>query len=224
MDFFNDKQLLLLEDSDEFIENAVALFNMFVKKTLVAKSINEAFKILKKEKIDLIISDIHLKNECGLDFIKKIRISNNETPILVLSGYKDEELLFKAMTLNLSGYLIKPINFKVLMEALVKCENKIKFNNQKITMLKDGFNYDKELKIVTKEQDIFELNKKEILFFEMLCENKQRIITKDMFIKFVYEYEPMSESALNNFILRIRKRFGKNFLHTIPNIGYKMII
>ena len=52
------------------------------------------------------------------------------------------------------------------MEALVKCKNKIKFNNQKITMLKDGFNYDKELKIVTKEQDIFELNKKEILFFE----------------------------------------------------------
>ena len=224
MDFFNDKQLLLLDDSDEFIENAVALFNMFVKKTFVAKNIKEAFEILEKEKIDLIISDIHLKNECGLDFIKKFRETNNETPILILSGYKDEELLFKAMTLNLSGYLIKPINFKVLMEALVKCENKIKFNNQKITMLKDGFNYDKELKIVTKEQEIFELNKKEILFFEMLCENKQRIITKDMFIKFVYEYEPMSESALNNFILRIRKRFGKDFLHTIPNIGYKMII
>ena len=224
MNFFNDKKLLLLEDSNEFVENAIALFNMFVKKTFVAKNIKEAFEILEKEKIDLIISDIHLKNECGLDFIKKFRETNNETPILILSGYKDEELLFKAMTLNLSGYLIKPINFKVLMEALVKCENKIKFNNQKITMLKDGFNYDKELKIVTKEQDIFELNKKEILFFEMLCENKQRIITKDMFIKFVYEYEPMSESALNNFILRIRKRFGKNFLHTIPNIGYKMII
>ena len=45
-----------------------------------------------------------------------------------------------------------------------------------------------------------------------------------MFIQFVSEYEPMSESALNNFILRIRKRFGKDFLHTIPNIGYKMII
>lgn len=224
MNFFNDKKLLLLEDSNEFVENAIALFNMFVKKTFVAKNIKEAFEILEKEKIDLIISDIHLKNECGLDFIKKFRETNNETPILILSGYKDEELLFKAMTLNLSGYLIKPINFKVLMEALVKCKNKIKFNNQKITMLKDGFNYDKELKIVTKEQDIFELNKKEILFFEMLCENKQRIITKDMFIKFVYEYEPMSESALNNFILRIRKRFGKNFLHTIPDVGYKMIL
>ena len=45
-----------------------------------------------------------------------------------------------------------------------------------------------------------------------------------MFLKFVYEDESMSDSALNNFVLRIRKRFGKNFLHTIPDIGYKMII
>ena len=39
MNFFNDKKLLLLEDSNEFVENAIALFNMFVKKTFVAKNI-----------------------------------------------------------------------------------------------------------------------------------------------------------------------------------------
>jgi DNA-binding response OmpR family regulator len=224
MEFLNDKHLLLLEDSNEFIENAISLFNMFVKKTFVARNIKEAFEILKNEKIDLIISDIHLKNECGLDFIEDFRKTNNETPILILSGYKDEDLLFRAMSLNLSGYLIKPINFKVLMVAFEKCESKIKFNNQKIIELKDGFKYDKELKKILKDSEVFELNKKEILFFEMLCENKKRIITRDMFIKCVYEYEPMSDSALNNFILRIRKRFGKSFLHTIPDVGYKMIV
>lgn len=224
MQFLNNKNLLLLEDNDEFIENAISLFNMFVKKTFVAKNIEEAFKILKNEKIDLIISDINLKNESGLDFIKKFRETNNEMPILILSGYKDEDLLFKAMTLNLSGYLIKPINFNALIEAFEKCETKMKFNNQTVIDLKDEYKYDKELKRVIKEDEIYELNKKEILFFEMLCENKKRIITKDMFIQFVYEYEPMSDSALNNFILRIRKRFGKNFLHTIPDIGYKMIL
>lgn len=58
----------------------------------------------------------------------------------------------------------------------------------------------------------------------MICENKKKVITKDMFAKFVYEYEPMSDSALNNFILRLRKRFGKSFLHTIPDMGYKFIL
>ena len=224
MDFFNDKNLLLVEDSDEFIENAISLFNMFVNTTFVAKNKNEAFDILKNKKIDMIISDVHLKNESGLDFIEEYRLINNQTPILVLSGYKDEELLFKAMTLNLSGYLLKPINLKTLIEAFEKCKDKITSNSQTIIKLKNGFSYDKELKKLISQNESFELNKKEILFFEMLCENKNRLITKDMFIRYVYEYEPMSDSALNNFILRIRKRFGKNFLHTIPDVGYKLLI
>ena len=224
MKFLNDKNLLLLENSDEFIESAVSLFNMFVKETYIAKNIKEAFKILNNTKIDLIISDIHLKNENGLDFVEEFRKLDNETPILIISGYKDEDLLFRAMTLNLSGYLIKPINFKSLVEALEKCEQKIMFNNKTIIDIKDDIKYDKELKKVIQNETIFELNKKEILFFEMVCENKKRVLTKDMFAKFVYEDEFMSDSALNNFILRIRKRFGKNFLHTIPDIGYKIIL
>lgn len=197
---------------------------MFVKETFIAKNIKEAFKILSENKIDLIISDVHLKNENGLDFIEEFRKSDNETPILIISGYKDEELLFRAMTLNLSGYLIKPINFKTLVDSLEKCVEKIKFNNKPIIDLKDDFKYDKELKKVIQGNVVYELNKKEILFFEMICENKKRVLTKDMFAKFVYEDEFMSDSALNNFILRIRKRFGKNFLHTIPDIGYKIIL
>ena len=195
-----------------------------MKKTFVAKNIKESFEVLKNEKIDFIISDIHLKNECGLDFIEKFRELDNQTPIVVLSGYKDEDLLFKAMTLNLSGYIIKPINFKALMEAFEKCKAKIKLNNQKIIDLKDNLKYDKELRIVIKNDEVFELNKKEILFFELLCENQKKVITKDMFLERVYEFEPMSDSALNNFILRIRKRFGKDFLHTIPDIGYKISV
>lgn len=220
----NDKRLLLLEDNQEFIDNAVSLFKMFVAQVWVAKNIREAFEVMGKEKIDIIISDIHLKNENGLDFIKQVRKTNDAIPILILSGHKDEELLFKAMTLNLSGYLLKPINFKMLVESFNECLEKLEISNQSIIVLKDAYCYDKALKKVTKDKDVFELNKKEILFFEMLCENKNRILTRDMFLAYVYEYDTMSESALNNFIMRIRRRFGKTFLHTIPDVGYKLIV
>jgi len=220
----NDKTLLLLEDNVEFIDNAVSLFTMFVAKVCVAHTIKEACDLMRYEKIDIIISDIHLRNENGLDFIKQVRKSNNDIPILVLSGHKDEELLFKAMTLGLSGYLLKPINFKMLMEGFNECLNKLEFNAQPIIVLKDGYSYDKALKKVTKDESVFELNKKEILFFEMLCENRNKVLTRDMFLAYVYAHESMSESALNNFIMRIRRRFGKSFLHTIPDVGYKLIV
>ena len=220
----SNKNLLLLEDSDDFIENIISLFNMFVKKTFIAKDISSAEKILKNESIDIIVSDIHLKNENGLDFIHKIRQTDQKIPIVVLSGYKDENLLFRAMTLNLAGYLVKPINFKSLVDVFQECSKKLLSQDILNVLLKDDFIYNKNLKNISRNDEIFELNKKEILFFELLCENITKIITKDMIANIIYENEPMSDSALNNFIMRIRKRFGKDFLHTIPNIGYKMII
>jgi hypothetical protein len=45
IEILNEKRILLLEDSDEFIENIISLFNMFVKETLVAKDIKSAMKI-----------------------------------------------------------------------------------------------------------------------------------------------------------------------------------
>lgn len=58
----------------------------------------------------------------------------------------------------------------------------------------------------------------------MLIAHKNKLLTKEMFEAYVWNYEEMSESALNNFIMRLRSRFGKDFLHTIPKTGYKLII
>lgn len=220
----NSKNLLLLEDSDEFIENAVALFNIYVKKTFVAQNISQAHDLMKEKHIDFIICDIHLLKENGLDFIKQVREKDKEIPILVLSGDRSETFLFQAIPLNLSGYLIKPINFKSLLSVFEECAKRFEIvNNHKIE-LKDGFVYNKKLKVLTKENETFTLNKKEVLFFELLCLYADKIIDKELLAYSVYQDELMTDSALNNFIMRIRRRFGKNFLHTIPNIGYKLIL
>ncbi len=216
--------MLLIEDNDDFVQNAVAMFGMFVKKVYVASSVEEARGTLKNEKIDLIFSDIHLKNSNGLDFVEELRVTNQKTPIVIMSGHKDEDLLFRAMVLSLSGYLLKPINFKELMGALEVCAKKLELAKQTRIPIKDGFVYSYDLKQVEKDGHIYELNKKEILFFEMLIENLGKILTREMFLGYVWNYEEMTDSALNNFIMRIRRRFGKNFVSTIPNLGYKMIM
>ncbi len=218
------KNLLLLEDSEEFIENAVALFNMYVKQTFVAKNCTEASKLLKECSIDFIISDIHLRHENGLDFIQELRKNNKDIPIVILSGDKSESFLMQAIPLNLSGYLVKPINFKSLVMVFEECANRFEGLKHTEIELKDGFVYNKDLKILTREGITFSLNKKEILFFELLTHYKDKVLSKDLIAHTVYETKFMSDSALNNFIMRIRRRFGKNFLHTIPDVGYKLIV
>ena len=219
-----DKNLLFLEDNDDFIANAVDLFRIFFSEIYTAKTIAQAKRLLSQEKVDIILSDIHLRSENALDFIEEVRKENTSIPIVVLSGYKDEALLFRAIPLGLSAYLLKPLDYASLNRAFESCAKLFVSGAQNIVTLKDGFTYGTQRKVVQREGVVYELNKKEILFFEMLVENKNRILTKEMFERFVYENNEMSDSALINFVMRIRKRFGKEFLHTVADIGYKMVL
>lgn len=224
MQILKEKNLLFLEDNDDFIQNAVDLFRIFFADVYTAKTISQAKNLLQQEKIDLILSDIHLRNENALDFIEEVRRENSLIPIVVLSGYKDEALLFRAIPLGLSAYLVKPLDYASLSHAFESCAKLLVSGTQNLVTLKEGFTYDTQRKVVQKEGTVYELNKKEILFFEMLVQNKNRVLTKEMFENLVYENNEMSDSALINFVMRIRKRFGKDFLHTVADIGYKMAL
>ena len=59
---------------------------------------------------------------------------------------------------------------------------------------------------------------------DLLCINKDRLITKDMLQASVWQEDEMSDSAVTNFMLRIRRRFGKDFIYTIPDLGYRFKI
>jgi len=88
--------------------------------------------------------------------------------------------------------------------------------------LTHGFEYNVDEKKLVKEGVVYELKKREILFIELLCKNKNRLITKEMIQSFVWESEEMSDAALYNFIMRIRNRFGKDFIHMSSNLGYRL--
>jgi two-component system, OmpR family, response regulator VanR len=222
LEHLKNKTILFLEDNPDFVENTVVLFQVFVKTVYHAPTIAEALEIIRSHPIDIIISDIKLKNENGLDFIRDFRMGNSSTPIIILSGHKDEEFLFRSIPLNLTAYLLKPIKYNELIEALYLCSEKIVLSQNKIIELKEGWYYDTESKVLEKEGKNFPLNKKETLFIELVTQHLNRLITKDMMHASVWNFEDMSDSAVTNFILRIRRRFGKSFIYTILDLGYRL--
>lgn len=218
----SSKRMLFLEDDEELSRMMIPIFKVFIAEVSYAKTIQEALICLKTEGIDLIFTDIHLKNENGLDFVKEVRKHDEKLPIVVLSAYKDEPLLLQAIPLGLIDYLIKPVNYIQLTDAFEKCFTKIDSLPQKHIELGNGYHYNAKDNTLLKGNEVFCLKKKEILFVELLSKNKSRLITKEMIEAYVWEYEEMSDAALYNFILRIRQRFGKEFIHAIANLGYRV--
>ena len=66
------------------------------------------------------------------------------------------------------------------------------------------------------------LTKKEALFVELLYENKTAIVSKEMINERIWENNIMSDPALKNFLLRIRKKTFRDFFYTIQGVGYRL--
>lgn len=221
LNHLRERSILFLEDNEEFAANTIALLNMFLREVYHATTVEMALEYMQKEAVDIIISDIRIKSQNGLDFISHVRQSDSNIPIIILSGHKDEAFLFRSIPLNLTAYLLKPIKYEELIEALSRCAEKIAIASVRFLELKDGWSFDNEAKIMVNEGKKYSLNKKETLFIEMIVLNRDRLITKEMFQHMVWQEDDMSDSALTNFILRIRRRFGKKFIYTIPDLGYR---
>jgi CheY-like chemotaxis protein len=79
----------------------------------------EAIEVANKEKPDLVLMDINLLGKMdGIEAAEKI-FNNNNTKIIFMTGYANEEIKKRAMALNPVAYLLKPFNFDEL-DSLIR--------------------------------------------------------------------------------------------------------
>ena len=74
--------------------------------------------ILLHKKIDVIICDILLKDENGIDFLKHIKNKNINVPTILTTAHTDTQYLLEAIRLKVENYIVKPINIKESLNSL----------------------------------------------------------------------------------------------------------
>jgi DNA-binding response OmpR family regulator len=216
------KRILFLEDNIAFAHDTIRFLSHYVKEVIHVENMVEARQKFNDESIDIIISDLKVKDGIALSFIEEIRKIDSTVPIVVLSAHKDEELLLKAIPLGLTTYAIKPINFKEFESVLTKCSVILQLFDKNKIFVKDDTFYDKGRKLLLVKEKAITLTKKEAEFLELLIENKNAIVTKEMIDNTIWENDSMSEPALKNFLLRIRKKTYRDLFYTVQGVGYRL--
>ena len=111
--------ILYIEDEADLLKHTTSVLEDFVKKIYPVQTIDEALEIIKNEKIDVIIADIHLKYSNGLDFLRTVKNDlEMELPSIVTTAFTDTEYLLDAIKLHVDNYIIKPVNIKELLNSL----------------------------------------------------------------------------------------------------------
>lgn len=138
LNILHDFNVLYLEDDENLLKHTTDVLVDFVNNIYAVKTSKEALDILLNKRVDVIISDILLKDENGIDFLKHIKSKNINIPTILTTAHTDTKYLLDAIKLKVENYIVKPINIKELLNSLhdillpIVQEKEIKKNNNVI--------------------------------------------------------------------------------------------
>ncbi|OGO85570.1 MAG: signal transduction protein [Clostridiales bacterium GWD2_32_59] len=127
------KKILFVDDEEQILKSVIRLFRMTEYDVVTASDGEAALEILKTEHIDLIITDMRMPFMDGYELLAKVKELFPNIIRVILSGYTDEKLIFKAIQRNIAKlYVFKPWkNEKLLniVEQIFETENAINNSN-----------------------------------------------------------------------------------------------
>ena len=210
--------VLYVEDEEGIRNNIEEILKHLFKEVFSAKNASEAYIKYIQNKPDLIITDIKMGNETGIELLKRIRETDSKTRVIITSAYTDLNYLLEATELHLVKYIVKPITNDKLMEAL---ESFVKsYDENKIYNLNQNWIFDSGKSIVSNGSEDFILTKKESIFLKLLIV-KNRIITYEELENHIWDDDSiMTSNAMRLFIKNLRKKLPENFLKYMQGIGY----
>lgn len=128
----NNITVLYVEDDNDTRQAVMTYLKMIFKEVEDASDGELGLKKYKKQKFDIVITDILMPNKNGLEMAKEIKNINPMQEILFTTAFSETSYLLEAISLNAGGYIIKPINYEILNELLYKVAQKIDiFRKQK---------------------------------------------------------------------------------------------
>lgn len=102
------------------IQNAIPWNSIGIEKAFTARSGEEALSVIREQKPDIMITDIKMGGMTGLELIDQAKKFVPEIRALVLTGYDEFEYARQCIKLNVYDFFLKPIDEKILIEAIKK--------------------------------------------------------------------------------------------------------
>lgn len=187
---------------------------------------NDAYEVLYKNYVDLIITDIMMPGVDGYEFTAGLRKEKIDIPVLMITA--KEEFKDKVLGFNVGAddYLVKPINLDELVLRVGAILRRAKINNdRKVSIGNTVLDYDTFT--VTTGDEVIELPQKEFNILFKLFSYPNQIFTRT---KLMNEFWGMlsesDERTIDVHINRLRDKFkdNPNFeIITVRGLGYKVI-
>ncbi|MDT3698030.1 MAG: response regulator transcription factor [Thermincola sp.] len=174
---------------------------------------------------ELIILDVMLPSLNGMEVLRRFRQSF-ETPVIMLTA--KDEVTDKVMGLDLGAddYITKPFAIEELLARIRTALKRRKQPVQAANLIALGdLRIDEDRHLVTYQNDIVELTKKEFDLLKYLVENKNLVLTREKILENVWGYDYFGDTNIVDVYIRyLRAKFDDKYsvklIHTVRGVGY----
>ena len=224
--------ILLVEDEEHLHEALKLNLEMEGYEVDSAYDGGEALKLIQSAHYDLIILDIMLPSLDGFSITERMRLNNNQTPILILSAKNTSANRVQGLKLGADDYLTKPFNLVELLLRVAKLIQK-QAQQAKATPQIDQYQFKGHLidfnasEVLLASGQKITLTKRELLLLKLLIEQKNTVVTREKILQLVWGYQVFPNTrTIDNFILNFRKYFEMDPKHpkhfiSMRGVGYK---
>ncbi len=187
------------------------------------------YEKMSVDRPDLIILDIMLPDEDGLEILRKIRAKSDtkRIPVILISAKSTEIDKVRGLEMGADDYLTKPFGVMELIarvKALLRrTEEERKITGKEKYMHMGDIFIDDVRRVVYVSEEKCELTYKEYELLKLLILNDGIVLTRDIIMDKVWGVEFESESrTVDMHIKTLRQKLGEsgNMIKTVRNVGY----
>lgn len=220
-------KILVVEDDKNLRKLIKTCLNKNGYVTFEATNGIEALDVIDKNYVDLIISDIMMKEMDGYELTKELREANYDIPILLITAKSDIEDKREGFLLGADDYMVKPIDIEEMLLRVKVLLRRAKVANEKKIEI-GNFVIDYKQLSVKYEDTEYQLTQKEFYLLYKFISTPNVIFTRQELMEEIWGLDSESDfRTVDVHIKRIREkleRINEFEIVTIRGIGYKLIL
>jgi anti-anti-sigma factor len=128
-------RILVIDDEMPTLKMFVLILNAMGHEVLTAESGEQGLEVLRAEQPPLVLTDIKMPGMDGIEVLQKIKEENQATEVIVITGHGDMDLAIKALNLDATDFINKPVRREALQGALARAEERMQLVQDKAAAL-----------------------------------------------------------------------------------------
>jgi CheY-like chemotaxis protein len=118
--------VLVIDDEETVLTVAASILETIGLKTLLANSGDAGITLFREKArdIDIILLDYTMPRMDGVRTHKELQTIRQDIPVLLMSGYNEQDAMAEFKDKDLAGFIQKPFNHELLYQKLAKTLNR----------------------------------------------------------------------------------------------------